>query len=58
MQQLKFKDLARLFEELKKKYTIEEIMEMPIRRLQGNGEYTCWDYAKKCSEDDKEIFIN
>lgn len=30
MKQLTFKDLVKLFEELKKKYKIEEILEMPI----------------------------
>ena len=28
--QLQFKDLVKLFDELKEKYSIEEIMEMPI----------------------------
>ena len=30
MEQLKFKDLAKLFEELKKDYTVQEILEMPV----------------------------
>lgn len=30
MQQLQFKDLMKLFEELKKKYPVERIMELPI----------------------------
>lgn len=63
MQQLRFKDLAKLFEELKKKYTIEEIMEMPIYIGDDdelNGVHTAWfcEEINKDKEDPINILIN
>ena len=58
MEQLKFKDLAKLFDELKKEYSVEEILEMPVRRLQVNEKYSYWEFGKRCSETNKEIFID
>lgn len=55
MQQLTFKDLVKLFDDLKEKYSVEEIMKMPINIYQF---YTD-DYSniENCFEKDKEIFI-
>lgn len=56
MQQLKFKELAKLFDELKKKYKIEEIMEMPIYIGDDdelNGVHTAW-YCYEIKDKDKD----
>lgn len=45
MDQLKFKDLIKLFDELKEKYSIEEILEMPIYIADDdevNGIHCAW----------------
>ena len=61
MDQLKFKDLVELFEELKKQYTVQEILEMPIyigTDDELNGVHCAWFGQKiDVNNEDDEGFI-
>lgn len=64
MDQLKFKDLVKLFDELRKEYSIEEIMEMPVyigddEELNGvHKSFRCEPYTEEeyFAEGEKKFF--